>query len=270
MPAGKGKPAKGYHAGKKGSYGCDGYPTISADGTVHGCHPTKAAAAAQARAIWASVNSKKFERIDLNTISKDMVAMGDFVIASCEDEVHAGRVEHVMATGSTGIPGSEYYFEATPDNPAVVVRTLEFDEEDGWEETPYLITVEAKMVTKIPPLSIDVEQMLTPKSNTTGYVVDPFNALNRIEKRNYSTQSRERMAGAGTAMPDGSFPIANETDLRNAIQSVGRAKDYAKAKAHITRRARALGLLNLLPSEWNAGKQKSILADAFDPRFFQQ
>ena len=265
MPAGKGKPAKGYHAGKKGSYGCDGYPTVSADGTVHGCHPTKAAAAMQARAIWASVNSKKFEGIDLNSVVKDMVKEGDFVIASCEDEVHAGRVEHVMATGSSGIPGSEYYIEATTDNPAVIVRTLEFDEKDGWEETPYLIAVEAIMVTKIPPLSIDVEQMLTPKSNNVRYMVDPFNALS---KRQRSMETRQRMAEAGTAMPDGSFPIATEADLRNAIQSVGRAKNYAAAKAHIIRRARAMGMLNVLPSEWGAGKQKSVLADAFDPTFF--
>ncbi len=60
MPVGGGgKPAGGYRAGKKGSYGCKGYPTVSADGTVHGCHPTKAQAAEQARAIWASVNAKK-------------------------------------------------------------------------------------------------------------------------------------------------------------------------------------------------------------------
>lgn len=58
---GGGKPALGYHAGKKGSHGCKGFPTVSADGTVHGCHPTKAAAEAQARAIWASVSDKFWE-----------------------------------------------------------------------------------------------------------------------------------------------------------------------------------------------------------------
>lgn len=61
MPAGGGGkgPAGGYRAGKKGSYGCSGYPTVSADGTVHGCHDTKEQAAAQARAIWASTNAEK-------------------------------------------------------------------------------------------------------------------------------------------------------------------------------------------------------------------
>lgn len=61
MPAGKGKPAGGYEVGRRGAYGCNGYPVVSDDGTVHGCHPTRAAAAAQARAIWASVSQKAWE-----------------------------------------------------------------------------------------------------------------------------------------------------------------------------------------------------------------
>ena len=88
------------------------------------------------------------------------------------------------------------------------------------------------------------------------------------EKRAFSSEQREEMAGEGTAMPDGSFPIANEEDLRNAIQAHGRAKDIEAAKAHIKKRARALGLTDLIPSEWNEGKSviditeiKSLLDD---------
>lgn len=75
-----------------------------------------------------------------------------------------------------------------------------------------------------------------------------------MEKRDYSAATRERMARQGTAMRDGSFPIADEADLRNAIQSVGRAGDYDSAKRHIIRRARALGLTQLLPEDWNVDK----------------
>lgn len=76
-------------------------------------------------------------------------------------------------------------------------------------------------------------------------------------KRDYSTASRERMAESGAAMPDGSFPISNASDLRNAIQSVGRAKDYNAAKQHIMRRARALGLVDMLPEDWKKGVRKT-------------
>ena len=75
-----------------------------------------------------------------------------------------------------------------------------------------------------------------------------------MEKRDYSAATRERMARQGTAMRDGSFPNADEAYLRNAIQSVGRAGDYDAAKRHIIRRARALGLTQLLPEDWNIDK----------------
>ena len=73
---------------------------------------------------------------------------------------------------------------------------------------------------------------------------------NSFAKRDYNTAARRRMAQSGAAMPDGSFPIANETDLRNAIQSVGRASNYEAARRHIVRRARSLGLTSLLPEDW--------------------
>lgn len=75
-----------------------------------------------------------------------------------------------------------------------------------------------------------------------------------MEKKDYNTEQRRRMAATGAAMPDGSFPIANATDLRNAIQSVGRASNYAAAKRHIMRRARSLGLESQLPDDWKAKK----------------
>jgi hypothetical protein len=71
-----------------------------------------------------------------------------------------------------------------------------------------------------------------------------------MEKREFSGQARERMAEAGTAMPDGSFPIATRSDLMNAIRSVGRAKNYDAAKQHIIRRARALNAMDMLPEDW--------------------
>ena len=80
---------------------------------------------------------------------------------------------------------------------------------------------------------------------------------NEAMKRDYSTRARERMAESNQAMPDGSFPIANASDLRNAVQSVGRAKDYNAAKQHIIRRARALGLVDQLPEDWKKNVRKT-------------
>lgn len=68
--------------------------------------------------------------------------------------------------------------------------------------------------------------------------------------RDYTDATRQKQAKKGIALPDGSFPIANGKDLANAIKSVGRAKNPAKAKAHIMKRARALKQTDKVPSSW--------------------
>ena len=96
--------------------------------------------------------------IDASTLLKDMVAEGDFVIVSCEDETRVGIVQYVMTEGMLGIASSDYAIEASMENPAVLVRTLELEEDEGiWEESEYLVGAESKMVTKIEPLALEVE-----------------------------------------------------------------------------------------------------------------
>jgi hypothetical protein len=79
-----------------------------------------------------------------------------------------------------------------------------------------------------------------------------------MDKKDYSMDARRDMAASGMAMPDGSFPIANGGDLQNAIQSVGRASNYAAAKEHIVRRARALGMMEMLPEDWRNNATKGM------------
>jgi hypothetical protein len=79
-----------------------------------------------------------------------------------------------------------------------------------------------------------------------------------MDKRDYSMDARRDMAASGMAMSDGSFPIANGGDLQNAIQSVGRASNYAAAKEHIVRRARALGMIDMLPEDWRNNATKGM------------
>jgi len=64
---------------------------------------------------------------------------------------------------------------------------------------------------------------------------------------NYDTEQRKEMAAKGLALPDGSFPIANKADLENAIQAFGRSKDQPRAAKHIAKRAKALGLEDMIP-----------------------
>ena len=68
-----------------------------------------------------------------------------------------------------------------------------------------------------------------------------------VVMENYDTEQRKEMAEKGLALPDGSFPIKNLEDLKNAIQAYGRAKDQAKAAKFIAKRAKALGADDLIP-----------------------
>lgn len=190
-----------YSIGEKGSNGCSGYPVVSDEGKVAGCHTTKEEATAQLGALYANVadaskgegaaiqtsstkenpsaminpkvgmkkpevmppgrKKKKYranKSIDTLTVLKDMVGEGDFVLVSCEDGIYVGIVQYVMTEGMLGISTSDYSIEASEENPAVLIRTLELEEDEGiWEESEYLVGAESKMVTKIEPLALEVE-----------------------------------------------------------------------------------------------------------------
>lgn len=72
------------------------------------------------------------------------------------------------------------------------------------------------------------------------------------EFRDVSAEERKKLADEGKAMPDGSFPISNVEDLRNAIQAIGRAKDPEAVRRFIKKRARELGEEELIPEGWSS------------------
>ena len=74
------------------------------------------------------------------------------------------------------------------------------------------------------------------------------------EFKQFSEEERKALAKKGQALPDGSYPIRNESDLKNAIQAYGRSnpEDRAKVRTHIRKRARALGKEELIPENWKS------------------
>ena len=74
----------------------------------------------------------------------------------------------------------------------------------------------------------------------------------------FTQAERDKLAASGAAMSDGSFPIRNRQDLLNAIHAIGRADESRRpaVKAHIRKRAKALGLTSLLPDDWR-GRESS-------------
>ena len=83
-----------------------------------------------------------------------------------------------------------------------------------------------------------------------------------VDFKDYSPEQRKKMAKDGSAMPDGSFPIADCEDLKNAIQSIGRASDEGAAKAHIKKRKKALGCDDVeLPDGWAVEEGEEVEPD---------
>lgn len=72
-----------------------------------------------------------------------------------------------------------------------------------------------------------------------------------VTAASFTEGMRAKLAKKGEAMPDGSFPIRNRSDLRNAISSVGRASDPEVARKWIIRRARELKAVDALPAAWD-------------------
>jgi hypothetical protein len=69
----------------------------------------------------------------------------------------------------------------------------------------------------------------------------------KIIKKYISTEVKKEMSDKGYALPDGSFPIENVSDLRKAIKAYGRAKSQTDSAKHIAKIAKALEKTHLLP-----------------------
>jgi hypothetical protein len=78
-----------------------------------------------------------------------------------------------------------------------------------------------------------------------------------------SRRVRERLAKEGKALPDLSYPIRNENDLRNAIQAYGRAKPGSRGtvRKHIMKQARALDRRDLIPETWKVASSEFTIDD---------
>jgi hypothetical protein len=82
---------------------------------------------------------------------------------------------------------------------------------------------------------------------TTGKKPDGTPIKESLNEREYSDEERKDMADKGLALPDGSFPIKDLEDLKNAIQAYGRSKDQSATAKFIVKRAKALSAEDLIP-----------------------
>ena len=100
--------------------------------------------------------------------------------------------------------------------------------------------------------SKDTEKATSAIKEDVTKVIAEVGETTEVAAAEFTQSQRERLAKKGHALKDGSFPIRNKSDLKNAIKTWGLAKksDKAKAKKFIKLRAKQLNATELLPSTW--------------------
>ncbi|MGW0795905.1 hypothetical protein [Streptomyces sp. NPDC002692] len=109
-------------------------------------------------------------------------------------------------------------------------------------------------VISSPSLLLKVEGLPVSEETLRGLVdARVTERLAELQKADLSAGGRKKAATAGAAMPDGSYPITSKADLRKAIRAVGRGgADHDAIRKHIIKRAKALGLEGMVPTDWNS------------------
>ena len=172
-----------YKVGAKGSYGCSGYPAVKDDGTVMGCHKTRSEAAGQIYAINRSEGNIGKAMPDLKE--------GDFAMTGHgSDEFHIGQIVHVMRDGALGNEGTEYYMEATAENPAVLLQLFKQEDDGFWEATRLYTACMMSLMIPIDPLPTEPELMDMEMS------MDNAMMYEKAEKPNYGEFIKPRTNGS--------------------------------------------------------------------------
>ena len=211
----------------------------------------------------------------LDQATKSLTALRDFVIegvkadaesndSSSEDSGDSESLASLVdAAGLDCADAASDFDSAVSDGDAdkmessgnTVLDAVEAAKESGDADTASLKRVTSYIASAFQ--SVDAEEPTEEKeteekSEIDGETIDYI--MGWGTKREFSGKERDKASDKGHAMPDGSFPIENESDLKNAIKAYGRAKDKDAAKKHIIKRARALGLTDLLPEDWGSSK----------------
>jgi HK97 family phage major capsid protein len=98
---------------------------------------------------WAEGKARRMTSIDENNrADADALKLGDFVSWDSSGGTARGKIEHIMREGTLGIPDSEFSINATPEDPAALIRIYR-EGEEGWEATETLVGHKFSTLRKI-------------------------------------------------------------------------------------------------------------------------
>lgn len=167
-----------------------------------------------------------------------MIIEGDFVMCpeGYEDKPLVGQVEYVMTEGMFGIPGSEYAIEASPEEPAVLVR--HFEEEDGvWEAEMILSGHKASMLVKIESLKVERDVVTEEFSSTDSEVMMAMydSSIGKADPC-WEGYVQRGMKEQGGKMVPNCVPVAKSDEaVEDPASFAGIGKDYTRSTKEIHR-----------------------------------
>ena len=210
--------------------------------------------AAQIRQIRASTPSGDWRPIrgKLELIAVCQVNVPGFPIARAM--VASGHTMALVAAGASTLAALQ------PDPILDLARRVQDLEAAGKVDHDQLAARVASVMERVAPHKDRRNAELAAKADAVVARMETFGYV--------SKKSRDQAADKGEALPDGSYPIRNEKDLKNAIKAYGRAKesDRAKVRKHIMKRARALGKADLIPDDWKHAASAAITASVMSMR----
>jgi hypothetical protein len=218
----------------------------------------------QIRAARASAPSGDWRPIKgrLELVAVCQVNVPGFPIARAR--VASGQVMALVAAGASTLAHLKYDPLAELNSKVAQLEMAQYAPKVDEAKERFSAMRQEVFAARTAELAAKVKQVKdTIEEGDWAYMIEMMD--NGSENSVVSRRVRERLAKEGKAMPDGSFPIRNINDLKNAIQAHGRSKPGARAavKKHIMRRAKALKKQDLIPAKWstafdNNGEELSL------------
>lgn len=198
----------------------------------------------QIRALRASAPSGDWRPIggSLELVAVCQVNVPGFPIARAR--VASGQVYALVAAGA------QVLAKMKSDPLAELTQRIEMLEAGGKDELAAKAEAARQRVKGVTQNVAEDEALIAAAKE----ISDRVRAADYESFANIPMKERKKLAEKGKALPDGSYPIRNESDLKNAIQAYGRSKPSRRAtvRRHIVKRARAMDRADLIPENWKS------------------
>lgn len=178
--------------------------------------------------------ARKTFKVSKKTADTEKIGKGDFVCWNSSGGKAQGRVEHIMREGVLGIPESSFKINASPDDPAVLIRIYK-EGADGWKETPTSVGHKMSTLSLIAPLVN--KSRLIKQASEERFTLAPWYIPDKYDAQNEWTDAVELQKALWDYVKSG------DRDIRLQHQKDIKAGEWVEAMT--------------LPYEWTTPVQKS-------------